>query len=73
MQGDEEEDDVDDLEYEFSFDGIRSRHGMQQALSADAMLHGHMSYGRASDSEFPQVINSLPQLPLLTNGQIVLL
>ncbi|ONI05299.1 hypothetical protein PRUPE_5G000300 [Prunus persica] len=71
VQGDEEEDGVDDLEHEFSFDATRSRHGMQQALAADAMLHGYMSYGRASDSDFPQVLHPMPQLPLLTNGQMV--
>ncbi|XP_034197682.1 probable cellulose synthase A catalytic subunit 3 [UDP-forming] isoform X2 [Prunus dulcis] len=71
VQGDEEEDGVDDLEHEFSFDATRSRNGMQQALAADAMLHGYMSYGRASDSDFPQVLHPMPQLPLLTNGQMV--
>lgn len=72
MQGDEEEDGVDDLEHEFSFDATRSRHGMQQALAAGAMLHGHMSSGCASDSDFPQVLHPMPQLPLLTNDQMVL-
>ncbi|CAL9028368.1 unnamed protein product [Prunus brigantina] len=71
VQGDEEEDGVDDLEHEFSFDATSSRHGMQQALAADAMLHSYMSYGRASDSDFPQVLHPMPQLPLLTNGQMV--
>ncbi|XP_021813286.1 probable cellulose synthase A catalytic subunit 5 [UDP-forming] isoform X2 [Prunus avium] len=71
VQGDEEEDGVDDLEHEFSFDATRSRHGMQQALAADTMLHGHMTYGRASDSDFPQVLHPIPQHPLLTNGQMV--
>lgn len=74
MAGDEEEDGVDDLENEFSFDG-RSRHDLQHALSADAMLHGHMSYGRASSvsSDFHNDLHSIPHLPLLTNGQMVML
>ncbi|KAM5574081.1 hypothetical protein ABKV19_013544 [Rosa sericea] len=72
VAGDEEEDGVDDLENEFSFDG-RSRHDLQHALSADAMLHGHMSYGRASSvsSDFHNDLHSIPHLPLLTNGQMV--
>lgn len=74
MAGDEEEDGVDDLENEFSFDG-RSRHDLQHAVSADSMLHGHMSYGRASSvsSDFHNDLHPMPQLPLLTNGQMVLL
>lgn len=72
MDGDEEEDDIDDLENEFNYEG-RSKQDMQRALAADAMLHGHMSYGRASDSDFPQVFHPLPQVPLLTNGQMVFL
>nr|AFS95066.1 cellulose synthase [Rosa hybrid cultivar] len=72
VAGDEEEDGVDDLENEFSFDG-RNRHDLQHALSADAMLHGHMSYGRASSvsSDFHNDLHSIPHLPLLTNGQMV--
>ncbi|KAF3446966.1 hypothetical protein FNV43_RR12146 [Rhamnella rubrinervis] len=70
VDGDEEEDDIDDLENEFNFEG-RSKQDMQHALAADAMLHGHMSYGRASDSDFPQIFHPLPQVHLLTNGQMV--
>ncbi|KAK9928563.1 hypothetical protein M0R45_025693 [Rubus argutus] len=72
VAGDEEEDGVDDLENEFSFDG-RSRHDLQHAVSADSMLHGHMSYGRASSvsSDFHNDLHPMPQLPLLTNGQMV--
>ncbi|GAV63561.1 Cellulose_synt domain-containing protein [Cephalotus follicularis] len=70
VDGDEEEDDFDDLENEFNFDG-RSRQDMQQALSADAMLYGHLLYGRSSDSDLPHVIHPMPHVPLLTNGQMV--
>lgn len=66
MQGDEEEDGIDDLENEFNFDA-RTKQDMHHALAADAMLH----YGRASDSDLPHVIHSTPQVPLLTNGQMV--
>ncbi|KAH7523339.1 hypothetical protein FEM48_Zijuj06G0000200 [Ziziphus jujuba var. spinosa] len=80
VDGDEEEDDIDDVDNEFNFDASKSnKHDMQQhhALAAtDAMLHGHMSYGRASsDSHYHHhhhhVLHPLPQLPLLTNGQMV--
>jgi len=66
VQGDEEEDGIDDLENEFNFDA-RTKQDMHHALAADAMLH----YGRASDSNVPHVLHSTPQVPLLTNGQMV--
>ncbi|KAE8099975.1 hypothetical protein FH972_017914 [Carpinus fangiana] len=66
VQGDEEEDDIDDLDNEFNFDA-RTKQDMHHALAADAMLH----YGRASDSDLPHVLHSTPQVPLLTNGQMV--
>ncbi|KAK9271271.1 hypothetical protein L1049_026861 [Liquidambar formosana] len=69
VDGDEEEDDIDDVENEFNFEG-RGRQDMQQAL-AEAMLQGHLSYGRHSDSDPPHVLHTMPQLPLLTNGQMV--
>lgn len=68
VEGDEEEDDVDDLENEFDF-GDRDKQDMQ--YSVESMLHGHMSYGRGGDMEMPHVRqNMLPQVPLLTNGQM---
>jgi cellulose synthase A len=72
VAGDEEEDDIDDLENEFSFDA-RTKHDMQHALAADAMLH----YGRGgSDPDLPHILHSSsmspqPLVPLLTNGQMV--
>nr|AFI71895.1 cellulose synthase 6 [Paeonia lactiflora] len=68
VEGDEDEDDVDDLENEFNFAG-RDNSDMQYL--AEAMLHGHMSYGRAGDSDMPHVVNTMPQVPLLTNGDMV--
>ncbi|KAK2661024.1 hypothetical protein Ddye_007557 [Dipteronia dyeriana] len=67
VDGDEEEDGDDDLENEFNV----QQHGAAAALGAEAMLHGHMSYGRGFDSDVHHVVNTVPQLPLLTNGQIV--
>lgn len=66
VEGDDEEDDIDDLENEFNFDAT-TRRGMHHALGAEAMLH----YGRSSDSDFPHVLRPDPQIPLLTNGQMV--
>lgn len=68
VQGDDEEDDVDDLENEFNF-GDRDKQDMQYI--AEAMLHGHMSYGRGGDTDMPHVVQTtLPQVPLLTNGHM---
>ncbi|XP_077212392.1 putative cellulose synthase A catalytic subunit 5 [UDP-forming] [Tasmannia lanceolata] len=68
VAGDEEEDDVDDLENEFNFAG---RDNQDIQYLAEAMLQGHMSYGRSGDSDMPQVVHTMPQVPLLTNGQVV--
>ncbi|RVW51179.1 putative cellulose synthase A catalytic subunit 6 [Vitis vinifera] len=61
--------DIDDVDNEFNFEG-RGKVDMQGAL-AEAMLQGHMTYGRAYDSDLPHVFHTMPQVPLLTNGQMV--
>ncbi|GJN41117.1 hypothetical protein PR202_gn00447 [Eleusine coracana subsp. coracana] len=63
VPGDEEEDGVDDLENEFNW---VDRHDSQSV--AESMLHGHMSYGRSCDMPF----QPNPNVPLLTDGQMVL-
>ncbi|KAL6346905.1 hypothetical protein AAG906_003022 [Vitis piasezkii] len=71
VEGDEEEDDVDDLENEFNFVG-RRRDTQDMQYIAEGMLQGHMTYGRAGDADMlPQVVNTMPTVPLLTNGQMV--
>ncbi|XP_034680957.1 probable cellulose synthase A catalytic subunit 5 [UDP-forming] [Vitis riparia] len=71
VEGDEEEDDVDDLENEFNFVG-RRRDTQDMQYIAEGMLQGHMTYGRAGDADMlPQVVNTMPSVPLLTNGQMV--
>lgn len=67
VAGDEEEDGIDDLENEFNFMG-RDKQDMQYL--AEAMLQGHMSYGRAGDVDMSQAVH-MPQVPLLTNGEMV--
>ncbi|KAJ0025205.1 hypothetical protein Pint_09402 [Pistacia integerrima] len=68
VEGDEEEDDIDDVDNEFDFDG-RNRQDMHGGV--DSMFHGRMSYGRASDIDMPHAVHPLPQFPLLTNGKMV--
>ena len=71
VEGDEEEDGVDDLENEFNFVG-RRRDTQDMQYIAEGMLQGHMTYGRAGDADMlPQVVNTMPSVPLLTNGQMV--
>ncbi|XP_065882043.1 probable cellulose synthase A catalytic subunit 3 [UDP-forming] [Euphorbia lathyris] len=69
VDGDEEEDDIDDLENEFNFDATRRKDMPQHFLSPESFLY----YGRASDNSDPhhQPLHPLPQLPLLTDGQTV--
>ncbi|KAG6510699.1 hypothetical protein ZIOFF_028730 [Zingiber officinale] len=66
VPGDEEEDDVDDLEHEFDWG---DDHDSQYL--AEAMLHSRMSYGRHGDINNPHVVRPMPQVPLLTNGEMV--
>ncbi|KAH8490895.1 hypothetical protein H0E87_023144 [Populus deltoides] len=68
VHGDEEEDGIDDLENEFNFDGRNSnRHDMQN----HGGLGGPESM-RHYDPDLPHDLHHpLPQVPLLTNGQMV--
>lgn len=56
VEGDDDEEDIDDIEHEFNIDDERNNHSHM----AEAMLHGKMSYGRGPDddenSQFPPVI-----------------
>ncbi|KAJ7541904.1 hypothetical protein O6H91_10G081400 [Diphasiastrum complanatum] len=67
VEGDEEEDDVDDLENEFN---IHDMDKFDKQQVTEAMLHGHMSYGRADDLEVHMTATPQPSYPLLTNGQV---
>ncbi|XP_068658979.1 cellulose synthase A catalytic subunit 5 [UDP-forming]-like isoform X1 [Aristolochia californica] len=73
VEGDEEEDDVDDLENEFDF-GV---HNEREQPLAESIFHGRLNFGRgasinagASTSQ-PLDSNSAlnPEIPLLTYGQ----
>ena len=56
MEGDEDEEDIDDIEHEFNIDDEHNK----QNHSAESMLYGKMSYGRGPDDDengrFPPVI-----------------
>ncbi|KAF3452931.1 hypothetical protein FNV43_RR03364 [Rhamnella rubrinervis] len=74
VEGDEDEEDVDDIEHEFNMEDERKK----SEYVVDAMLHGKMSYGRGPEDDenahFPPVIaggRSLPvsgELPLSSHG-----
>ncbi|RID73563.1 hypothetical protein BRARA_B00711 [Brassica rapa] len=56
VEGDEDEEDIDDIEHEFNIDDEHNK----QNHSAESMLYGKMSYGRGPDDDengrFPPVI-----------------
>ncbi|KAJ3700651.1 hypothetical protein LUZ61_004356 [Rhynchospora tenuis] len=63
VNGDEDEDGVDDLENEFKDLGGDD--------DAESVLHSHLSYGRGRDYDMPHSFHAVPNVPLLTNGQMV--
>uniref|UniRef100_A0A6N2N6V8 Cellulose synthase n=1 Tax=Salix viminalis TaxID=40686 RepID=A0A6N2N6V8_SALVM len=64
VEGDDEEDDLDDIEHEFI---IEDEHDRNKYLT-EAMLHGKMTYGRGHDDEenshFPPVITGIRSRPV---------
>eukprot|EP00258_Populus_trichocarpa_P030343 XP_024446362.1 cellulose synthase A catalytic subunit 7 [UDP-forming] [Populus trichocarpa] len=64
VEGDDEEDDVDDIEHEFI---IEDEQDKNKHLT-EAMLHGKMTYGRGHDdeenSQFPPVITGIRSRPV---------
>ena len=70
MEGDEDEEDIDDLEHEFNIDEenqkqLQLQGGMQNSHITEAMLHGKMSYGRGPDDGEG---NNTPQIPQIITG-----
>lgn len=66
MEGDEDEEDIDDLEHEFNIEDV---HKNTHSHIAEAMLHGKMSYGRGPDdddrnSQLPPVIAGIRSRPV---------
>lgn len=71
MEGDDDEEDIDDIEHEFN---LETQQRNRQQIT-EAMLHGRMSYGRGPDDENAQIAHNpeLPlQIPVLASGQSVL-
>ncbi|KAL9314390.1 hypothetical protein ACSQ67_019842 [Phaseolus vulgaris] len=61
VEGDDEEEDVDDIEHEFNIDDEKDKHGH----AAEAMLHGKMSYGRGPEDDE----NSQFPIPVISGGR----
>jgi cellulose synthase A len=73
VAGDEEEDGVDDLEGEFGLQdgGGAGGHDDDPQYVAESMLRAQMSYGRGGDAHPAGFGPVVPNVPLLTNGQMV--
>ncbi len=69
MDGDEEEEEVDDLENEFNFIELNNPRDKQQ--DTEATLHGHASFERRDDRHVVIMSHLQPQFPLLTNDRMV--
>lgn len=63
MEGDDDEEDIDDIEHEFNIDDEKNK-----TKHVADMLHGKMSYGRGHDSDehsqFPPVIAGVSSRPV---------
>ncbi|KAL6656034.1 hypothetical protein ACP70R_006860 [Stipagrostis hirtigluma subsp. patula] len=68
VPGDEDEEDIDDLEHEFNIDDEKQQQGagVQNSHITEAMLHGKMSYGRGPDDGTEG--NNTPQIPPIITG-----
>lgn len=73
MDGDDDEEDVDDIEHEFNMNDQDDQHNnnvKNNEQIADAMLHGKMSYGRGPDdednSQFPPVLAGVRSRPVIS-------
>lgn len=71
MEGDDDEEDIDDLEHEFNIEDECNKQQNQNIspppatkLTAEAMLYGKMSYGRGPE----EGDNETPQFPAIIAG-----
>lgn len=71
MEGDEDEEDLDDIEHEFKMEEEQSKKQQQPLLNkhiTEAMLYGKMSYGRGPEDEennkFPPIITGSLSRPV---------
>lgn len=71
MEGDEDEEDIDDLEHEFNMDDEKQKQqqlqggAVQNSHITEAMLHGKMSYGRGPEEGEG---NNTPAIPPIITG-----
>lgn len=72
MEGDDDEEDVDDIEHEFNIDDQKNK----QVNVVEALLHGKMSYGRGleddENSQFPPVISGGRSRPVRFSHHFIL-
>ncbi|KAF8657739.1 hypothetical protein HU200_059899 [Digitaria exilis] len=71
VAGDEDEEDIDDLEHEFNIDDEKNKQlTLHNGQITEAMLHGKMSYGRGPDDGEG---NNTPQMipPIITGSRSV--
>lgn len=72
VEGDDDEEDIDDIEHEFNIDDEQNKN----KLIAEAMLHGKMSYGRGPEdddnAQFPPVITGVRSRPVSKNNHLLL-
>ncbi|PNT64610.1 cellulose synthase A catalytic subunit 9 [UDP-forming] [Brachypodium distachyon] len=69
VEGDDDEEDIDDIEHEFNIDDDDKQRAIQlhnNSHITEAMLHGRMSYGRASEDGGEG--NNTPLVPPIITG-----
>lgn len=76
MEGDDEEEDIDDIEHEFDIDDDKNKEKQLEQQPkpnkqiAEAMLYGKMSYGRGPEdgdggrTHFPPIITGISSRPV---------
>lgn len=72
MEGDEDEEDIDDIEHEFKIDDDKNTN----RNIVETMLHGKMSYGRGPEDEetaqYPPVIAGMRSHPVINKSTLIL-
>eukprot|EP00249_Psilotum_nudum_P010703 c22707_g2_i1 orf=602-3844(+) len=66
VEGDDVDDDVDNLDSGFNYVDMERQ---DRQHIAEAMLHGHMNYGRAESQTAYQTRQTIPQIPFQANGR----
>ena len=69
MEGDEDEEDVDDIEHEFKINNEDEEKINKNTQIAEAMLHGKMSYGRGPDHDHDDNSTCTLYPPVISGGR----